>query len=206
MMKKLLLFVIAMSLAVHSYANDNTTDNTTVDIMADVANVKTYSADFVQTNIVKDFGEDVYSGKVYIDMKKRALWDYTEPYITWYLFTNEYVEQFDEVNNQLMRYPNTEDSDSVILQVLMDFSTLSDVFDVEQEGNSTLHLMPKRDIGLRYMIIEVVAGKIVLIESEDTAGNKTRINFSNVKTNENIDGAVFVKSLPEGVEVFDVEN
>ncbi len=191
-----------LALSVGVYADDAKK----VDLLAEVSKITSLQADFTQTNTIKDFGDDIYSGKVYIEMKKKALWDYIDPYLTWYMFSDTVVEQYDEINNQLMRYPITGDSDSVILQVLMDFSSLPNVFDVEQIDNDTIHLQPKQDIGLRYMEIDFAAGIINSISSEDATGNKTKIIFSNVLTNIDIPESVYLKALPDDVEIFDINN
>ncbi len=86
-MKKLLLLLFTL-VCFTAFAEDK--DNA-ADYMKQLSAVKSLSAEFKQVNNLKDYGEDVYAGKVYINMKEKALWDYIEPYSAWYLITNETI-------------------------------------------------------------------------------------------------------------------
>lgn len=74
-MKKLLLLLFIL-VCFTAFAEDK--KNT--DYMKQLSDIKSLSAEFKQINNLKDYGEDIYTGKVYINMKEKALWDYTEPY------------------------------------------------------------------------------------------------------------------------------
>ncbi len=67
------------------------------DFVKQLSSIKSLSADFKQVNILKDYGEDIYIGKVFINMKDKALWDYIEPYSSWYLINSESIEHYDEI-------------------------------------------------------------------------------------------------------------
>ena len=71
-------------------------------LLNSLSSIKTLSAEFKQVNNLKDFGDDEYTGKVSIKMGEVALWDYKEPYNSWYLITKDKVDYFDEINNQLV--------------------------------------------------------------------------------------------------------
>ena len=72
-------------------------------LLNSLSSIKTLSAEFIQVNNLKDFGDDEYTGKVSIKMGEVALWDYKEPYNSWYLITKDKVDYFDEINNQLVK-------------------------------------------------------------------------------------------------------
>lgn len=71
-MKKLLLLLFIL-VCFTAFAEDK--KNT--DYMKQLSDIKSLSAEFKQINNLKDYGEDIYTGKVYINMKEKALWDYT---------------------------------------------------------------------------------------------------------------------------------
>ena len=155
-MKKLLTLLFTL-VCFTAFAEDK--DNT-ADYMKQLSAVKSLSAEFKQVNNLKDYGEDIYTGKVYINMKEKALWDYIEPYSSWYLITNETIDHYDEINNQLIKMKAKDYKEYALLQVLMDFSQLSKSFTSEQKDN-ILYLKPKSDAGLAY--INIVTFKFTVL-------------------------------------------
>lgn len=171
------------------------------DFVKQLSSIKSLSADFKQVNILKDYGEDIYIGKVFINMKDKALWDYIEPYSSWYLINSESIEHYDEINNQLIKMNAKEYKEYALLQILMDFSMLDKSFTSMQKDN-ILYLKPKEDIGLAYINITFENGNISEINSADNNGNLTAITFSNIKIDTKINNSVFSKKLPKDVHVF----
>ena len=195
-MKKILtLFFTLMCFT--AYAGDNSTST----LMQQLSSIKSISADFKQVNNLKDYGEDIYSGKVYINMKEKALWDYTEPYSSWYNITNENIEHYDEINNQLVIMKAKDYKEYALLQVLMDFSKLSQSFTVKEQEN-VLYLKPKKDEGIEYINITFKDNIISKIDSKDNNGNLTTITLSNVVYDKKINDASFKKKLPKDVNIF----
>lgn len=176
-------------------------DKVKTDYMQLLSNIKSLSAEFKQVNNLKDYGEDIYTGKVYINMKEKALWDYIEPYSSWYLITNENIDHYDEINNQLVKMKAKDYKEYALLQVLMDFSQLSKSFTAKQKDN-TLSLKPKNDAGLAYINIVFKDGVISEINSKDNAGNLTTITLSKVEIDKKISDSSFKKKLPKDVNVF----
>lgn len=176
-------------------------DKEKTDYMQLLSNIKSLSAEFKQVNNLKDYGEDIYTGKVYINMKEKALWDYIEPYSSWYLITNENIDHYDEINNQLVKMKAKDYKEYALLQVLMDFSQLSKSFTAKQKDN-TLSLKPKNDAGLAYINIVFKDGVISEINSKDNAGNLTTITLSKVEIDKKISDSSFKKKLPKDVNVF----
>lgn len=195
-MKKLLLLLFIF-VCFTAFAEDK--KNT--DYMKQLSDIKSLSAEFKQINNLKYYGEDIYTGKVYINMKEKALWDYTEPYSSWYLITNTDINHYDEINNQLIKMKTKDYKEYALLQVLMDFSQLSKSFSAEQKDN-TLYLKPKNDAGLAYINIVFKNDVISEINSKDNAGNLTTITLSKVEIDKKISSSSFKKKLPKDVNVF----
>ena len=195
-MKKILILFFTL-VCFTAYAGDNSTSM----LMQQLSSIKSISADFKQVNNLKDYGEDIYSGKVYINMKEKALWDYTEPYSSWYYITNENIEHYDEINNQLVIMKAKDYKEYALLQVLMDFSKLSQSFTVKEQEN-VLYLKPKKDEGIEYINITFKDNIISKIDSKDNNGNLTTITLSNVVLDKKINDASFKKKLPKDVNIF----
>ncbi len=195
-MKKLftLLFIL---ITFSAYGQSKATKN----IIEQLSTIKTLSADFQQVNDLKDYGEDVYSGKILINMKDKALWDYITPYSSWYYITSEDIDHYDEINNQLVKRKAKNYKEYALLQVLMDFSKISENFNADYK-RGVLYLIPKNDVGLEYVHITFKNNIISEINSKDNNGNLTKITLSNVALNEKIDDKSFKKDLPKDVNIF----
>lgn len=180
-------------------------DKEKTDYMQLLSNIKSLSAEFKQVNNLKDYGEDIYTGKVYINMKEKALWDYTEPYSSWYLITTETIDHYDEINNQLVKMDAKELKEHALLQVLMDFQKLKSTFNVT-EKKDMLVLKPKTNTGIIYINIIFKDGIISELQSKDNTGNTTSITFSKVKIDKNISDSTFKKKVPKDVTVINDGN
>ncbi len=198
-MKKLLIIIMIFT-SFTVFAADKKTS-----LLNTLAAVNTFSADFDQINNLKDFGDDVYAGSVYIKMKEKALWDYKEPYKSWYLVTKDVVDYYDEINNQLVKMDAKELKEHALLQVLMDFQKLKSTFNVT-EKKDMLVLKPKTNTGIIYINIVFKDGIISELQSKDNTGNTTSITFSKVKIDKNISDSTFKKKVPKDVTVINESN
>ncbi len=194
-MKKLLVILIIFS-ALNVYA----AGGKKVNYVESLANIKTFSAEFKQINTLKDFGDDEYSGNVYIKMTEKALWDYTEPYSSWYLVTAKTVDYYDEINNQLVKMNSKEMKEHVLLQVLMDFQKIKTTFNITQQDNM-LTMKPKTDTGIIYINIIFKDNIIEKLQSKDSNGNTTEIIFSKVVLDKKINDKVFNKKIPKDTTI-----
>lgn len=201
-MKKLLSTVLFILIASSSFG-------ASADILKSLGGIKTLTADFVQTNTYADMDtssgktvQDVFLGSVSVIMKDKAIFEYTEPYISWYLFKKGELETYDSVTNQLIKYSGGSLGDNIFLEVLTDFSAIGSSFDVKEPASLTLELTPKRDIGVKYLTVTVDdSGKISSMKTQDAMGNITELKFKNVKTGIKIPVKTFDKKLPEGVSI-----
>lgn len=201
-MKKIWLILIAVLFSSYSYAESN--------LLESLASTKTLTGDFVQTNTYKDPTSsepvsDEYSGNIYVIMGDKALFEYTLPYESWYLFTKESVESYDSITNQLMKFGKDTQSDNIFLRVLMDFSTIEDNFDVVEKEGNVLYMTPKNeDMGIKYFTITLDDNKkIASMKTEDIMGTNTQLKFKNVKSGSSIPAKIFKKELPKTVTIIE---
>lgn len=173
-------------------------------IISRLASYKTATADFEQITEIKDFGEDFYSGKIYLISKERVLWDYTKPYAQYYIFTPTSMEYYDSSTEQLLKQTVTGSGGrNIVFQLLVDISTATSSFNIIQEENNTLRLIPMTDIGLKYLILKLNNQFLSEIHSIDDEGNTTKVFLKNVKLNAPIDQKLFDKEVPLTTEIFE---
>lgn len=200
MKKILILFIIMFAALSSAYAeNDNKSKGSLLDNFAEI---KTFTADFTQINYLTEFGESTYSGKVFIKMKDKALWDYTEPYKIWYLITDNRIEFYDELANQLMKISTKDIKEQIVLQILTDIKSVSKSFKITEDKN-TLKLIPVKDFGLKSIEITFKDNMISEMKSVDNTNNVSKISFTNIKVNEKISNNVFKKKVPKDAEIFE---
>jgi outer membrane lipoprotein carrier protein len=197
-MKKLALTLLILFISINSFALDKDK------IIETLSSFKTAIADFEQITEIKDFGEDFYSGKIYLIAKKKALWDYTKPYPQYYIFTPDSMEYYDSSTEQLIRQKvNQSGGQNIIYQLLVDISKAKETFDIIVEGEDTLRLIPKTDIGLKYIVLKIKKDFISEIISTDNEGNNTKVYLKNIMLNVNINPKVFQKEVPLTTEIFE---
>ena len=197
-------FFLFLSTAV--YAADNTADkphNNSADYnpIAIIESINTMTADFTQINTIKNFGDDVYAGRLTIMSGQIALWDYTEPFVSWYIFSKDSITQYDGVNNQLIIYEGDQSTSNVLLQILLDIKSAKDNFNITHQ-NDTIYLEPKEDLGIKDISLKLTDGVISEMKSSDNAGNTSRIIFKNVSINIPLNEEMFLKEAPKDAEVF----
>lgn len=200
-MKKIYFMLAFLLAASFSFAAESP-------ILKELGKVKTLSGDFVQTNYYKEPGSnktvsDSYSGKVFVVMKDKALFEYTSPYAAWYLFGKGIVETYDSITNQLVKVKDAA-ADNIFLKVLTDFSAIGDSFAVKEEKDGALMLEPKKDLGIKYFEVVIAPDKkISSMKTEDVLGNITEMKFKNMKIDEKIPGKVFDKKVPANAAVIE---
>jgi len=165
--------------------------------------IKTLKADFVQETNIEGFGKDFYKGKIYLISSEKVLWDYSEPYNQYYIFTVDTMEYYDGTTNQLIRQSSQNNSsNAIIFFLLMDVSSVNNLFDVVNIDANTFRLNPKSDLGLKFVDISFGKNFIREISSQDNVGNLTKVTFSNIKFNITIPESTFKKDIPKDAEIF----
>jgi outer membrane lipoprotein carrier protein len=173
---------------------------TAEEVISALSTVKSYTADFVQSTEIEGFGEDVYSGKIFITMGKQAMWDYSKPYRQFYLFDTDTMEYYDSDTKQLI-VQRLEPSNNVFMRLMLNPSDIGKDFDVSFE-NGLLTLIPRGDIGLSTIVFTVEADTVKGISTKDQNGNNTDVKFDNIKKDIEISPDVFKPRIPEDTEVF----
>ncbi|PLX69243.1 MAG: hypothetical protein C0602_07450 [Denitrovibrio sp.] len=170
-------------------------------VLAQLEKIKTYTADFVQTTEIEGFGEDEYSGKLFIISSEKALWDYDDPYRQFYLFDTSTMKYYDSDTKQMI-IQKLDPATNVFMRLMLNPSDIRNDFDVKLEG-SKLMLRPKDDLGLEQIVFEVKNGIVTGILTKDQNGNNTDIELNNIKIDKSIDPKIFDPAVPEGTEVFE---
>lgn len=166
-----------------------------------VEGINTMTADFTQTNTIKDFGDDIYEGHLIIKSGEKALWDYHSPFVSWYLFSKETITQYDGANNQVIIYEGNHTLSNILLQILMDIKSVKNQFNITS-SDGVIKLVPKDDIGIKDIFLKTENGTVTEMTSIDSVGNISKITFKNVKINIPLSDNAFVKKAPKDAEIF----
>ena len=194
-MKKLLItYILLMLTTIISYAQ------TTQQVVDSLKQVKSFTADFTQATEIEGFGEDVYSGKLYIKAGEKALWDYDKPYKQFYLFDKTTMKYYDSDTNQMI-VQALDPATNVFMRLMLNPADIETDFTLTLSGDE-LTLAPKADLGIETIIFVIKNGMVHGIKTKDQSGNNTRIEFKNIKRDAVISDAAFSPEIPEGTEVF----
>jgi len=208
-MKKVLILSIAIMLLMtgFSYAAKKTDLEKILDALAEI---KTYSADFQQINEIEGFGEDTYSGHVFIRNKHKALWVYNSPNYQFYLFNKkEFVHYDDGLEQMTKRKLGSDEQVDVMKQLMVDFASLNRNFNLVLDGD-IINMTPKKNIGFKSLAIKIKADKnfkhVVVSElhSEDNGGTKTKIIFNKQELNKTIKDSIFEPDVPKDTHVIEM--
>ena len=189
-----LIFTAAMMIYSTAFASEN-------NLVSNIESINTMTADFTQINTIKDFGDDIYSGSLVIKSGEKALWDYYEPFVSWYIFSKDSITQYDGVNNQLIIYEGDQSLSNLLLQILLDIKEAKSKFNITATEN-TINLEPKEDIGIKNISLKTENGIISEMRSTDNVGNTSKIIFKNVKINLPLSDNAFLKETPKDAEIF----
>lgn len=192
-MKRLFLILMLMT-SLNVFAQD------AMSVVSGLQEIKTYTADFVQYTEIEGFGEDRYSGKLYIVSGENALWDYDKPYRQFYLFDRKTMQYYDSDTRQLL-IQNLDPATNVFMRLMLSPADIAVDFDMELVGDDLL-MKPKADLGVESITFTVRDGIVRGIKTRDQNGNNTRIELTDITTNKPVDKKVFKPEIPEGTEVF----
>lgn len=171
------------------------------DVIDQLKTVKSYQADFVQYTEIEGFGEDEYSGKLYIKSGEKAFWDYDKPYRQFYLFDTATMKYFDSETKQMI-VQKLDPATNVFMRLMLNPAQIEGDFTVTLKGDE-LTLEPKGDLGIETIIFKVSGGLVTGISTKDQSGNNTRIVFKNIVRDKTIAKEVFEPSLPADTEIFE---
>lgn len=223
-MNKLIIILISFTIPFYLFASDNNKKEAEK-LLTTFYKTKTISADFTQRNIIPTSSgakfnapelakknnhiEDIFSGKVYIEIGKEALWDYLTPYKSWYKLDNASITHYDEINNQLIKFNGDEARENVLLQIAILPNSIGKNFAVgsakkKENGSLEIELLPKKDFGLEKILLTLTKNGIIeKLESKDKANSMTIITFTNMQIDKKLPKNIFNKEIPKNATRFE---
>lgn len=177
-------------------------------LKAFLAASKTLSADFKQVSFDKQGKPAETSfGVFYLKRPGQFRWDYQKPFEqqivsdagrVWFYDVDLEQVTIKKIDQSIGATPALLLSGEIDLED--NFTLLSQGLDV---GMQWIRLQPKsEESSFKYILIGMEHGLIGGMELSDNFGQLTRIYFSNIKTNGEIDSKTFKFVIPEGVDVF----
>jgi outer membrane lipoprotein carrier protein len=97
-------------------------------------------------------------------------------------------------------------SSRLALDLLSGFSGVTDTFDVKACGEACLELRPREarpELTRVILQLEPKAREVKSVTTEDTLGNRTRVDLKDLKWNAGVKDDVFGFKTPKGVEVLE---
>ena len=190
-------------------------------VQAHYDTVKTFSADFEQvtesvvlgTTLIEDAENDpsASGGRVIFAKPGKMLWHYQRPEESWVIADGKVLWLYDVNAGQATRMPvGQEILAGAALQFLLGDGSLLESFRIQSvscSGSSvSLTLEPLRPASYEQLglVARAETGEIFETSIVDLFGNRTRIRFADVKTNQPIPSERFRFTVPEGVEVIDL--
>lgn len=150
---------------------------------------------------------DESSGTVYLQRPGRFRWDYTEPFPQLIVADGERVWLFDPGLEQVTVRPQSQAMGTTPAALLASTQPVDESFEVtelerDEEGSTWLALEP-RDSASSFETIRIGFGEqgLQAMELRDSFGQTTRIEFSDIRRNPQLDAALFRFTPPAGVDV-----
>lgn len=171
--------------------------------LKNISSSKTLEAEFHQTNIIKDFGEDNYKGTIYINYGKALFIEYMEPTYQYYLIKDRVLTYYDKATNQatIGKLSNSQ-NDIDIFSLLYDLRIIEEQLYVKSYINSTALLAPKnKEIPVETVEIVFLNESIKKIKVIDSSENQVEIEFSKLQKGVAIPEAVYEKQPPKGASI-----
>jgi outer membrane lipoprotein carrier protein len=181
-----------------------------------IAQLKTFlhasaglSADFKQVSFDKaGRAGQTSTGKFYLSRPGKFRWNYLKP------FTQEIVSNggkvwFYDADLEQVTVKKLDDSlgstPALLLTGQVDIEEKFKLDDQGQDdGMNWVRLSPKNDeSGFKYILIGMENGQLGGMELSDNFGQLTRIYFTNIQVNPNLNSDLFNFKAPKGADVFE---
>jgi len=170
---------------------------------------RTLSAEFVQLSIDESGKPGQRStGRFYLAKPGKFRWDYLQPYKQEIVANGDKVWFFDADLEQVTVKRLGKAIGSTPALLLTGQVSLQKNFVIEEErfadGMQWVKLTPRsEDDSFKYILIGIDVESLRGMELSDNFGQLTRIAFSNVKSNVQIDPNLFEFVAPKGVDIFE---
>ncbi len=137
----------------------------------------------------------------------RFRWDYEKPFVQQIVSNSDKVWFYDADLEQVTVRKLDESIGSTPALLLSGKVSLEENFSIERQGRDGdllwIRLLPRdQQSSFKYILIGMDHGVLAGMELSDNFGQLTRIYFSNVRTNVQIDPAQFEFIAPEGTDIF----
>ena len=169
-------------------------------------NLKTFQADFTQSQVQGPDRLQNNQGKIYIKSPDKFRLDYISPYVQIYVADGKKVYQYDEDLEQVIIKPQAQIMNSTPLFVLSNTKKLQSSYHVEAQGawdgQKWFMLRPKSaDTNFEQIRLGFKGKNLSTMELKDSFGQFSRLTFQNVKNNLPLKNSLFKFTPPEGVDV-----
>lgn len=169
---------------------------------------QTMSADFKQT--LKDADGRLLqesAGEFYLKRPGRFRWNYTEPYPQEIVSDGENVWVFDVDLEQVTVQKQGASQNNTPMALLQNRQSLEDAFEIHERGSeSGLHrielVSKNNDVDFGRIMLGLDETGLRFLQLHDQFEQVTLIAFSQLRSNIELDGAIFKFIPPEGVDVF----
>lgn len=167
------------------------------------------AADFKQVTINKH-GQATQNttGKFYLSRPGKFRWNYLKPFAQEIVSNGGKVWIYDADLEQVTSKQLDDSLGSTPALLLTGQVDVEAKFRLDEqgetEGMSWVRLSPKNDeAGFKYILIGLQNGQLGGMELSDNFGQLTRIYFSNIQINPNLNPSLFIFTPPKGVDVFE---
>ncbi len=176
------------------------------------AQMKDFSADFVQIDQISLNRNEQGAGHVYLMRPKMARYEYTSPEERLFVSDGKMVYFYIPADRQVrMDQLKEAIDDRIPLMFLVGRSNLRDEFErfetlpvkPQIEGTMVIQMYPKRKTDLTELVMEVepqsyLIRRLVLTHAN---GSRTDLRFSNIRVNSGLKPSLFNFKIPEGTKV-----
>ncbi len=190
---------------------DEQTDAAIEKLETFIQNLDSFEASFEQTLYGADSTElQTSEGTIKLKRPARFVWKYSSPEPQLILGDGERIWLYDEDLEQVTVNPIDERINGTPLQLLMQAVPLSEGFDIESlglsEGIDWFGLTPlSQSSDFEEVFIGLQGDAIAAMELRDSFGQATQIRLDNFKSDVQLDDALFVFDVPEGVDVIGLD-
>ena len=177
-----------------------------------VDTVQTLTADFQQAQ--KDENGRVLqasSGRLWLSRPGRFRWSYEKPYEQLVVCDGKQLWQYDPDLRQALVRPAGATLQGTPAQLLTDRAALAQHFTVEgagsEDGAQKLRLLPKAtDSDFKSVELWLKDGVPVRMRFHDPLGGTSEVTFAGIRTNAQLDAALFGFAPPKGTEVIQADD
>ena len=147
-------------------------------------------------------------GEFFLSRPGKFRWSYKKPFVQEIVSSDDKIWFYDADLEQVTIKKLDDSLGSTPALLLSGDIDLEDNFSLQQQGIDQdlqwIKLSPKNeDSGFNYILIGLDDGILGGMELSDNFGQLTRIYFSDMKTNIQLDDALFKFIAPEGVDIFE---